>query len=94
MKQNLSNTNLLFACFQNIYQFCEHYLSGIFVAFCLFCCCQENQINPPEGQFLILKNQSEIVWHAFVYILYFSTFTNTHNNGCFQDPDSSMEFHF
>ena len=54
-------TNLLFASFQNIYQFCEHYLSGIFVAFCLFRCCQENQINPPEGQFLILQSQSEIV---------------------------------
>ena len=61
--QNLSNAYEFVVCW-----FPKHlriswalYLAGIFVTFCRFRSCYENQTNPPEGQLLISKNQSEIV---------------------------------
>ena len=80
MKQNLSTAHkFVVSSFQNIYEFCGHYLASIFVAFCRFHRCCENQTNLAEGQLFMSKNQSEIVWQCLcLHIVICSIHEYTH----------------
>ena len=70
--QNLSNAHeSSFASFQNIYEFREHYLAGIFAAFCRFRSCCENRQIRQRASYSCRRTNQRSFDKASVYILYF-----------------------
>ena len=74
MKQNLSNAHEFTVCkFPKQLRISWTLPNHYFFAFCRFHSCCDNQTNLPEGQLLIWKNQSEIIWQPLClhFVFYF-----------------------